>query len=173
MASGELRETIEALESSLAEFLRAVDGVSDAQSRQRPGEGRWSALDCAEHLALVEERFLARLGGAPATRDSSGIDRAVESRVAGGMADRTRKAQAPEAVVPTGRFATLEEALGRLQESRRKTIAFAEEQGVALFTLDLEHPRFGPMNGAEFLKLSTFHTRRHAAQVREALASMQ
>jgi hypothetical protein len=167
-----MKEILEALEDSRREFVAAFDGLSEAQAGVRLEEGRWSALDCAEHLFLVEERFLQRLETAPRTKTGEGIDREKEATVAAGMGNRTRKAQAPDAVQPTGQFSTLVDALENFHAARARSAAFVHRMGSALYTLDVEHARFGPMNGAEFLKLSSFHTRRHADQVREIRAAL-
>jgi len=83
------------------------------------------------------------------------------------VTDRSVKAQAPEAVRPTGRFSTIAEALTAFQAARDQSVQMARERGTELYLVGAEHPRFGPLNGIEVLYLMAGHARRHAAQIRE------
>jgi uncharacterized damage-inducible protein DinB len=168
----ELQEVIAELENSSRDFAAAFEGLPDTHAQVRPAEGRWSALDCAEHLFLVEERFLQRLQSAPDTKTATAIDRDKEAHLASMLGNRSHKATAPDAVQPAGRFPTLSEALQQLSQARARTIEFAQTSGARLYALELDHARFGAMNGAEFLKLTAFHMRRHMDQVREIRASL-
>ena len=89
-----IREVVKALDDSREVLASSLQGVTEAQARMRPAEGKWSLLDCTEHLYLVEERFLQRLQSAPGTKPDTVIDREKEAGVAAGMGDRTRKSDA-------------------------------------------------------------------------------
>src|SRR5690348_10412182 len=54
-------DIIQALESSKQEFHSAASGLADVAAKTRPEPDRWSVLECIEHVAVVEERFLKRL----------------------------------------------------------------------------------------------------------------
>jgi len=53
-----------------------------------------------------------------------------------------------------------------------RSVQFAENRADDLYYLAAEHPRFGPMNGAEFMMIITAHARRHAAQIQEVRAAL-
>jgi hypothetical protein len=74
--------------------------------------------------------------------------------------------------VPAGRFETLEQALAEFQAARGRSLGIASEQGDALYLLATEHPRFGPVNGAELMIIIAGHARRHAEQIRETRAEL-
>ena len=93
--------------------------------------------------------------------------REKEAQLSAAIADRSHRVQAPEAVVPTSRYATLEEALVAFNRVRDLSVRVAQERGEALYSVGVRHPRFGEMNGAELLHLMSGHGRRHAAQIRE------
>ena len=159
-------ERIQALEQSRDEFAAAASGLTDAQAKQRPAEDRWSVLECAEHIAIVEGRFLgwlenAGIEGAPAA------DQSKESRLSTMVSSRERKAQAPDPAKPAGRFASVADALADFRATRARTIEFARSQGDGLYKLATKHPFFGALNGAELVVLIAGHTRRHCDQLRE------
>jgi len=159
-------EIVEILEKSQQEFRNAVAGVAEPQAVVNPQPGRWSVLQCVEHVTTVEERFLGRLQQA-GREGAPPANKAKESQLLASIPDRSNRAQAPEAAQPNGRFATLAEALGQFHAARARTIEFAEQAGSGLYSIASEHPRFGPMNGTEMVLIIAGHSRRHAAQIRE------
>jgi uncharacterized damage-inducible protein DinB len=165
-------EIVQHLERGREDFLAAVAGLDESQAKVRPDPARWSVLDCVEHVATVEERFLGWLQSAKKL-DEPRIDKEKEAGLLARVADRSTRAQSPEAALPTGRFATLAQALEQFNAGRTRSIQFAQDRSDELYYLVAEHPRFGPMNGAEFLVIITAHARRHAAQIRETRAAME
>jgi len=171
MAPEVSRNIVEILENSRQEFNAAAGGVAEPHAKTRPDEGRWSVLECVEHVTVVEERFLNRLEEAPKL-DSPRIDRQKEAELLVRVASRTNKAQAPEAVRPVGRFASLTQALEQFNAARSKTVEFAESRAAELYSLSAEHPRFGVLNGTEWMMLIAAHGRRHADQIREVRSAL-
>lgn len=166
MAPETQSEILQILESSRQEFHAAASGVSENHAKTSPGEGRWSVLQCVEHVTFVEERFLTRLEQAPRT-GAAPANREKEAGLLAQIPDRSTKVQAPEAARPSGRFETFADALEHFHAARSRTVGFAEQHGPALYGIASEHPRFGPMNGTEMLLIMAGHARRHAAQIRE------
>jgi len=165
-------EIIQILEYSRREFNDAAD-VAEAQAQLSPEAGRWSVLQCVEHVTTVEERFLVRLEQAR-REGAPPVNPRKETDLLATVMSRITRAQAPEPVRPVGRFASLADALQAFNAARTRTIRFTEEHADDLYSRALEHARFGPMNGAEFVRLMAGHAQRHAAQIREvrdALAS--
>ena len=164
-------EIVQHLERSRQEFMAAVAGINEEQAKLRPEPDRWSVLECVEHVTSVEERFLGFLKAAPKT-DTPRVDKEKEAGLLVRIPDRTTRINAPEAVLPTGRFTTLAEALEQFNTGRTRSIQFAQDRSGDLYYLASEHARLGPMNGAEFLILIASHARRHAAQIREVRAAL-
>lgn len=164
-------DTVQLLEDSRKDFESAVSGISEAQAGQRPAPGRWSVLECVEHVAVVEERFLRRLREAGRLAKPR-VDPSKETDLLARMIDRTARAQAPEAVLPANRFPGLTQALEEFRAARGRTIRFAHESGEELYSLAVEHARLGAMNGAEFMRIIAGHSRRHAAQIRDARVAL-
>ena len=172
MAPQEKIEIVQNLERSRQEFIAAVAGLNEAQAKVRPDPARWSVLDCVEHVTCVEERFLGWLEAAKKL-DAPRVDKEKEATLMARIPDRSVRAQAPEAVLPTGRFATLEQALEQFNAGRSRSIQFAEDRCDELYCMGSEHPRFGPMNGVEFLIIIAGHSRRHGAQIKETRATLE
>ena len=172
MAPQERTEIVQNLERSREDFLAAVAGLTEAQAKARPDPERWSVLDCVEHVTFVEDRFLGFLEAAEKL-ESPRVDKEKEAGLKARIPDRSVRAKSPEAAVPTGRFSTLAQAIEQFNANRTRSIQFAEDRCDDLYCLSSAHPRFGPMNGIEFLIIIAGHSRRHGEQIREARAALE
>jgi uncharacterized damage-inducible protein DinB len=172
MAPQEATEIVQDLERSRQEFLSAVAGLTDSQAKTRPDPARWSVLDCVEHVTLVEERFLGFLQKAEKL-DAPSVDKEKEAGLMARIPDRSTRIQAPEAVWPQGRFASLADAVEQFNAGRTRSVQFADERCDELHCLASAHPRLGPMNGMEFLILIAAHGLRHTEQIRETRAALK
>jgi uncharacterized damage-inducible protein DinB len=171
MAPEERSEIVQTLENSRQELNAAVKSVSESQASASPGAGRWSVLECLEHVTAVEERFLQRLEQAERTA-APRSDKQREAELSALVTDRAQRAQAPEPVRPAGRFTSAAQALQQFNAVRTRTIQFADERAADLYSLAADHPRFGPRNGIEMLLILAGHAQRHAEQIREATAAV-
>lgn len=164
-------EIVQILKDGRQEFLKSVSGLSETEAQAHPQAGRWSVLECVEHVTSVEERFLGRLEKA-AREGAPPMDMQKETDLLARVKNRAGRAEAPEAVRPVGRFQTLGEAVSQFEAARARTIAFAEEQKANLYSMAESHPRFGNLNGVDMLILMTGHALRHAEQIQEVRAEL-
>jgi hypothetical protein len=67
----------------------------------------------------------------------------------------------------------LEEATAQFNAARDRTTRYAEEHSRELYSISIDHPRFGKLNGVEVLVLMAGHTQRHADQIREIARSFE
>jgi DinB superfamily len=171
MAPEERSEILSVLDATRREMHAAVEGLADDEASASPAPGRWSVLECIEHVTIVEQRFMSRLQNAERV-DSPSIDKEREAALLERVADRTQRAQAPELVRPSGRFTNLPEALEAFDAVRSETMRVAEARHADLHSLAESHPRFGPLNGYEFVLIVAGHSRRHAAQIHEIRAAL-
>ena len=163
---------VDLLEDGRQQLLNSVSGLTDRAAAARPAGDRWSVLECLEHVASVEHRFLS-FAGTGDTYDAPRIDPARERDLATQVVDRSTRRPAPEAVVPTGRFHSVAAALAAFNEARDTSVRFAQDQGDRLYTIKAAHPRFGELNGAELLHLIVGHALRHVAQIRETREAVE
>ena len=158
-------QLLEKLTSGRDEFLASLEGVTEEQAAAKPATG-WSILECAEHVAIVEENLRRRLMEQSSPTDRE-MPRQREALIVARAADRGRKVPAPEVALPEGRFATLAEAVESFRRSREQTIAYIASCQVDLRRLTMDHPLIGAVSGQEMLLMMIGHPFRHAQQVRE------
>jgi hypothetical protein len=153
------------LENSRESICEALAGITEEDACRSPGQDRWSALECMEHLTIAEERALGRLqNGEPLAEPIYLPER--EARMAAGVSGRATPVQAPPAALPTGRFGSMAETLERFCAARGRTIEFIEA-APNLRAVQVTHPFFGPISGYEYVVITASHSLRHAAQINE------
>jgi hypothetical protein len=152
-------------------FLAAVQGVAGDAASRRAGEGQWTILECAEHVALAERAMLDSLTAAEPGERMPAFERR-EARITAAVVDRARRVSAPESTVPAGRFAALGDASRAFADARGATLAFLAAVDGDLRALRTIHPVFGPMSSHELAVVMAGHSRRHAAQVEEIRAGL-
>lgn len=172
MSPAERTEIIDILEKSREDFRAAAAGLPESLAKTRPEAGRWSVLECVEHVATVEEMFLKRLAGGEYT-EAPPEDSAKEASLAARVVDRSSRRQAPEAVLPKGQFTSLAAGLEQFDGARGRSLQFARERAADLYALASFHPVFGPLNGVEALIIIASHSSRHAEQIRETRSALE
>ncbi len=110
MTSDEKRELLASLEQGREALLVSLNGVNAEMAIQVPAPGKWSILDCVEHVAISEEYLFAQIGEAvPSETPLFYAQR--EALIIMRGPDRSKRVEAPEQARPCGRFAALPEAL--------------------------------------------------------------
>lgn len=173
-----LSDVFAKLDESRQALRQALAIVPSAARHERPGPDRWSPIEIVEHLALVETRFSAVVGGKIAEALTHGLGpeaaprEPLPDRVREMLANRINRRTAPEAATPSGR---LDEASAwRLADTARAgfRVAVTSADGRALSTVIHEHPFFGPLNVYQWVELIAAHEMRHVAQVRETAVQL-
>ncbi len=166
MDERERQEILALLEQGREALPAAVEGVTDAMARRIPGEGRWSILGCAEHIAVSEDYMFAQME--VATRPETPlVNREREAKMLARGTDRSRKMESPPEGHPAGRFPTLEAAMAQFLESRERTIAFVKGCDEDLRAKVTWHPILKECNAQEMLLSIGLHALRHAKQIEE------
>jgi hypothetical protein len=142
-----------ALNAGRGELLAAVEGMTDEQAAAKPAGGGWSVLEIVEHVA-IGEKMLRRL---LKTRSV-----AVEEELS-----RGRKVESPEFVRPTGRYASLGEAVVAFLDARERTLEWLGKCDFDLRRRKVEHPLAGTVSAYEFILIMAAHPARHARQIQE------
>lgn len=165
------KKGLDQLERTRTGVVEATRGLSEAQLKFKPGPDRWSVAETLEHIAIVEEFLLdnttknvMKAPPAKAERDVARTDQLVLTAIA----DRSKKVQAPEPVVPKGRWST-EEAKDRFLKTRERTIEFLKS------TPDLrdhvtDSPLGQPLDAYQWLLYMSAHSERHTKQILEVKA---
>jgi hypothetical protein len=166
------RELQEYLDEQRSVLRAAFDAVPAPLRNRPPAEGRWSPAAIIEHLAIVEARVSARLGALISEARARGLGAEPSSEPVlptinvGQVVDRRTRFTAPEAIQPTGLSA--EAAWTALEEAGKgvRNLMKASD-GLALGTVSMPHPVFGPSSAYHWFAFVGAHEARHAAQIRE------
>jgi len=170
-------EILARLDRSRANLRETVDRVPAAQRDQPPASDRWSVAGVLEHLALVDERFTAIIGGKIADARAAGLPAEEDDpallppNVEAMLADRTERRTAPEPLHPRG--LACGDAWTRADAARaafRELVTAAD--GFALSRVIHEHPRFGALNVYQWAGFLAAHESRHAAQIRDIASQL-
>jgi len=169
------RHAIQLLEDSRKEFLAAVQGLTDAQWTFKPAPDRWSVGEVAEHIMLAEGLLFAKVEQAIASKPNPDWEAKTSAKTAfleRALLSREHKAQAPEPIVPKGKF-TRAEIMSRYAEAREKTVKFIRETQLPLNEYTSEHPFpvFNTLNAYQWLIYIPLHNLRHDQQIAEVKAS--
>jgi hypothetical protein len=84
--------------------------------------------------------------------------------------DRSHKAQAPEFLRPTGRWATEADLTKAFEDSRAATMEYIRTTNDDLRDHFFDHPVLGTLDGYQWLLLISAHSARHTAQIEEVKA---
>ncbi len=173
MSLGERAYLLEQLQSSKKEMLASIEGLTAAQWKFKPAPTAWSAEECAEHIILAEDYIFKGAqqvlqSPAVARPDASTAD--TDHKIVAMIKDRSRKATAPEAIVPSGKFATPADAAREFTARRDKTIEYAKTTNDEL-RVHVGPGPIGPMDSYQLLLLLAAHSSRHTAQILEVKAN--
>jgi hypothetical protein len=149
-------------------LFAALEGVTDHLAKRRPASGKWSVLECVEHVAVAEDFLFGQIVAATQTHsETTMVDARREALIVERSLDRTKQISAPESLLPIGRFQTIADAVQSFVVSRDRTIRFVENNREDLRCKLTSHPIAGKVNCYEVLLLMATHPHRHAKQIEE------
>jgi hypothetical protein len=156
-----------ALRQSREAWLASLEGCTNAG--QRPEENRWSVLEIAEHVSIVEKRLLGIIKNAPLGDPPLSVDEAREHTFGVELTNRNERFEAPEIVRPVGKMQTLEQAKEAFEAARAEILEHVAS-GVNLREKTARHLKFGEVSAYEMTLIMSAHSARHAKQVAEVRA---
>lgn len=162
---------VEYLKQTQKDFLAATEGLSEAQWKFKAAPDRWSIAEVSEHIAvtedtiwkLVSEKIMKSAPTPEKAAEVKGKDEIILTKVP----DRSRKAQAPEQLKPTGRWATRAALVKDFEGKRGQEIAYLTETKDDLRNHFEEHPALKTMDAYQWLLFNGAHCKRHTAQILE------
>jgi hypothetical protein len=167
----ERAEAVKYFEETRQSFLDAVKGLSEAQWKYKAGPDRWSIAEVAEHIAISEETLFSlvtrQLMQTPAAPEKKEAAKGKEDIIRASITNRSVKAQAPEMLKPTNRWATQEDLVKAFNASRDKTISYIKESQDDLRSHFYMHPVFKDLDAYQWLIFISGHSARHTAQINE------
>ena len=155
-------------------FLSSFDHLSDAQLNFKQAPDRWSVMEVAEHVTKAEDMFnqmiTQQVMTSPADPSKQKDVAGKESMLLEKVPDRSVKAQAPEALKPTGQWKTKDELIQHFKETRAKNIAYMKEHYADMRTHFLDAPPPGLLDAYQWMLFMGAHSKRHTAQIAEVKA---
>ena len=173
--SAEEREAaLKHLQATHDAFLQSISGLSEKQWKFKPAPDRWSVAEVAEHIAvsesailgLVQKQFLA----SPAAPDKRAEVKGKDELILTAVPDRSHKAQAPEFLKPTNRWATQAELTKAFEDERKTTMDYVKTTNDDLRDHFGPHPVFGTLDAYQWILLISAHSERHTKQIAEVKA---
>lgn len=143
-----------------AELREAATTFPVALLTLRPAENEWCAMELLGHTAELHFSYVAR------------AERLIESD----GSPLARDMESPERIeaVATGRTATIDEALARLEEARVQALAFLERLTSDQMAIQGHHQALGPMTVRDvFARTIVGHARNHLNQLRETRRQLE
>jgi hypothetical protein len=172
MTPAERSYLVEQLEASRNNMLTSITGLSQAQWKFKPAPEVWSVAECAEHIILAEDYLFGasqQILRSPTVARPANSNAEFDRKLVAGILDRSHKGTAPEPIVPSGKFATPEDAAREFTARRDKTIAYVQSTSDELRVHVAPGP-LGPMDSYQFLLLLAAHSGRHTLQIKEVQA---
>jgi hypothetical protein len=165
---------LKSLQATHDAFLKSISGLSEKQWRFKPAPDRWSVAEVSEHITVAESTILGAVQkqimtapADPAKRaEVAGKDEMILTRVP----DRSQKAQAPEFLKPTNRWATEADLIKAFEDERKATMDYVRTTNDDLRDHFGPHPRFGTLDAYQWILLISAHSERHTKQIEEVKA---
>jgi hypothetical protein len=164
---------VDHLKKTEAAFLKSIDGVSNAQWTWKSAPDRWSVAETAEHITKSEDLLRGMVEGmmkAPAAPELLAKTKGKEEVILTVIPDRTKKATAPEPLVPKGSFASKAALIEAFKAARAKTLAIAGGT-TDLRAFGQAGLPVGEVDAYQGVLFLSAHTERHTKQIDEVKAT--
>jgi uncharacterized damage-inducible protein DinB len=169
MTPAERQKVAAFLDESRERLLQATRNLSPTQLQYRPAPDRWSVAECLEHLTIVETAVLGNIQNAIKGEAGSPQPAMSDDALLQRITNRSMRSQAPERIVPTGRFPQ-DHLVSEFEATRKRTADFVSSTNAPLRQFAFPHARFGQVDCYQWLLLVAGHGDRHRQQVEEVIA---
>jgi hypothetical protein len=174
LTAEEREAALQSLQATHDAFLQSISGLSEKQWKFKPAPDRWSVAEVSEHIAvsesaifgMVQSKIMTSAPEPEKRAETKGKDETVLKMVP----DRSHKAQAPEFLKPTNRWASREELTKAFEDSRKATMQYVKTTNDDLRDHIGPHPLLGPLDAYQWILLISAHSERHTKQIEEVKA---
>jgi hypothetical protein len=129
--------------------------------------------EVAEHITVSETGIFGvvqKSMESPATPEKRDEVKGKDEMILQRVPDRSHKAQAPEFLRPTGRWATKADLTKAFEDARASNMNYIRTTNDDLRDHFFDHPVFGTLDGYQWLLLISTHSLRHTEQIEEVKA---
>lgn len=173
LTAQEREAALKQLAATRDNFLKSISGLSEKQWTFKPAPDRWSVAEVAEHITLSESGIFGvvqKSMESPATPEKRDQVKGKDEMILQRVPDRSHKAQAPEFLRPTGRWATKADLTKAFEDARASNMNYIRTTNDDLRDHFFDHPVFGTLDGYQWLLLISTHSLRHTEQIEEVKA---
>ncbi len=170
LTNDEKKFVIEMLNENSKRFLAAVENVNELQWAYKPTSESWSVAEVSEHIVLSDGLLLSIVQRSLKSPGDSlkGVElQGKEDVVIAKLKDRTYRANAPESLKPTNKFATKKELIDAFKATRERTALYVATTNDSLKDHIAPHPLFGELTTYQWLVMIPAHANRHVDQLEE------
>lgn len=170
LTAEERAAVIDMLEENSRKFLYGIERISETQWQFKPAADKWSVAETAEHITLSEGLLLSIAQESLKSADDGKKATALEGKeksVIERLKDRSQKADAPDVIRPTGKFATRKDLIEAFKLAREKTMIYVKTTNDPLKNHIVSHPLFGELTAYQWLVMIPAHANRHVDQLEE------
>jgi hypothetical protein len=173
LTSEEREVALKNLQATRDAFLKSIAGLSEKQWRFKPAPDRWSVAEVSEHITVAESSIFSlvqKITSSPADPSKRAEVAGKDEKILQQVPDRTHKAQAPEFLKPTNRFATRAENIKAFEDARSATMEYVRTTNDDLRDHFGPHPALGTLDAYQWILLISAHSARHTKQIEEVKA---
>ena len=174
MTPAEREAALKSLQATRDAFLQSIAGLSEKQWRFKPGPDRWSIAEVSEHITVSEGVIFGMIENkimiSPAAPEKRAEVKMTDADILTRIPDRSHKAQAPEILKPTNRFANRDELVKTFDQERSQTIDYVKTTNDDLRDHFGPHPALGQLDAYQWILLISAHSERHTKQIEEVKA---
>jgi hypothetical protein len=174
LTAEERESLLKNLQASHDAFVQSISGLSEKQWKFKSAPDRWSVAEVAEHITIAESTLLGmvqkQIMATPAAPEKRAEVKGKDETVVKALEDRSHKAQAPEFLKPTNRWANRDELSKAFEEERKATMDYVKTTTDDLRDHFAPHPVLGPMDAYQWMLLISAHSERHTKQIAEVKA---
>lgn len=174
IAKSERKVAVTKMKVTYKDAVKATKGLSEAQLNYKESADKWSVKECFYHIAATEKllwTMFEKAMNSPANPEQRTQIKVTDEQVINMVQDRSKKAQAPEAIQPknTG-FTNLAEALVDFKINRDAHLKYMKSTTEDLRNHVIQLP-VGWVDCYQFYLFIAAHSNRHTQQMNEVKAS--
>src|SRR5690554_5319747 len=140
----------EQLEDNTSSFLSIIKDIPDTLFFTKPSPTTWSVAEITEHLIRsefgMERLFMGSTEESEDNRDSDAIIKAMQAK----LLDRSKKANAPEILLPQAVTKSKEDLVNEFSSIRKTLLSNIKAQNKQELCMKYPHPLFGYLTREEW-----------------------
>jgi len=156
------------------QLKKQLKGLSNEQLQFKPSDDQWSVSQCVEHIIKTEKMLFDMAKEAldkPANPERKSEVTVTDQQLIDGIIDRSRKAEAPAALIGEGSYTDVKTAMADFRAQRKVILSYLKDVSVDDLRSHISDSPFGPVDSYHSMLFIAGHTARHTLQIEEVKAN--